>query len=193
MILKTCGPVRQMFWGDLLLVGCCAFYLLWWIVAFRPVNPVKGSRSGWLLIPALILGVAALIMIVRGMNKADAADSFFPTGTVLLAGVIAYVVLLIVTRLAFHRMVTTELFLIVGWTVLTFLEVNALYGAGCVARNGAAGLLAAAVIVAVLSMICYMLYYGLAGRTGYVDGMIPLLLIAGFMAALAVLIARAGK
>lgn len=182
-----------MLWGDILLVGCCAFYLLWWIVAFKPVNAVKGAKSGWLLIPALFLGVAALIMIVWGMNKAVTSDSFFSTGTVLLAGVIAYVVLLVVTRLAFHRMVTTELFLIVGWTVLTFLEVNALYGMDRVARNGAVGLLATAVIVAAVSMVCYMLYYGLNERVGYVDGMIPLLLIAGFMAVLAVLIARAGK
>lgn len=181
----------QLFWGDILLVGCCVFYLLWWILAFKPSGAVKGLRSGWLLIPAFILGTAAVVLIVQGASGVDAARSFFSGGTLLLAGAVSYIVLLIVTRLAFHRQVTTELILIVGWTVLVVLESNALYGLGTVTRNGAVCLFAAAVIAAALSMICYVLYYGLADWPGYVDGMIPLILVAVFMAALAVLIARA--
>lgn len=179
-----------LFWGDLLLVGCCVFYLLWWVLAFKPTGAVKGMRSGWLLIPAFLLGCAAVILIARGIGLANGADSFFSTGTVLLAGVLSYIVLLAVTWFAFHRQVTTELFLIVGWAVLVFLEVNALYGLGIVPRNGAVILFAAAVIVALVSMVCYVLYYGLDDRAGYVDGMIPLLLAGAFMAVLAVLIAR---
>lgn len=195
MIFASGAPARQMFWGDLLLAGCCGFYLLWWILAFRPTGAVKGMRSGWLLIPALLLGIAAVILIVRGAGGAGAtvAGSFFSAGTVLLAGAVSYAVLLLVTRLVFHRQVTTELFLIVGWTALAFLEGNALYGLGAVSRNGAIGLFAAAVIVAALSMVCYMLYYGLGDRAGYADGMIPLVLAAVYMVALAVFIARAGN
>ena len=76
---------------------------------------------------------------------------------------------------------------------MVFLEVNALYGLGIVPRNGAVILFAAAVIVALVSMVCYVLYYGLDDRAGYVDGMIPLLLAGAFMAVLAVLIARSGR
>ncbi len=184
------GPARQMFWGDILLVGCCVFYLLWWILAFRPTGAVKGMRSGWLLIPAFLLGCASAVLIVRGAVGGNGANRFFSAGTVLLAGVVSYAALLLLTRFALHRQVTTELFLIVGWTVLTALEVNALYGLGAVARSGAAVLLAAAVMAALVSMVCYVLYYGLDDRAGYVDGMIPLLLAGAFMAVLAALIAR---
>lgn len=192
MIFETGGSARQMFRGDLLLVGCCIFYLLWWVLAFKPTGAVKGLRSGWLLIPALLLGCAAVLLIIRGANGADTVSSFFSSGIVLIAAAVFYALLLIVTRLAFHRQVTTELFLIVGWTALAFLESNALYGLGIVARSGALVLFTAAVIVAALSMICYVLYYGLDDRAGYVDGMIPLLLAGVYMAALAVLIWRAG-
>ncbi len=192
MFAETNGAARQLFWGDILLVGCCAFYLLWWVLAFKPAGAVKGLRSGWLLFPALILGVAGLVMIVKGSGRAAAADSFFSAGTALLAGAVSYAVLLVVTRLVFRRQVTTELFLIVGWTVLAFVEINALYGLGVLTRGAAAGFFAAAVTAAAVSMVCYVLYYGLDSRAGYVDGMIPLLLTAAFMAVLAGLIARTG-
>ncbi len=188
----TGGPARQMLWGDVLLVGCCVFYLLWWALAFKPAGAVKGMKSGWLLIPAFLLGTTAVVMIVRGAGKADAADRFFSPWAVLLAGAVSYAVLLLVTWAVFHRQVTTELFLIVGWTALIFLEVNALYGLEIVSRSGAAALFAAAVAAALVSMVCYVLYYGLGARAGYVDGMIPLILAAVFMAALAALIVRAG-
>ncbi len=190
MIFETGNPARKMFWGDIWLTGCCIFYLLWWILAFRPAGAVKGIKSGWLLIPALILGVAAAVMIIRGAAGADTDGSFFSSEIILAAGAVSYMILLIATQFIFHRQVTSELFLIVAWTGLAFLEINALYALGFLAWNKAVVLFAAAVIAAALSMICYMLYYDLSGWAGYVDGMIPLLLVAVFMAALAVLIVR---
>ncbi len=190
MIFDAGSSPRQMFWGDILLAGCCAFYLLWWILAFKPADPVKGMKSGWLLIPAFILGLAAGIMIIRGANSAELSGSFFSGRVLLASGIAAYIVLLLVTGLALHRQVTTELILIVGWTVLAFYEINAVYGLGIIARGAAVALFIAAVITAALSMICYMLYYGLESRTGYFDGMVPLILIAAFMAVMAVLTFR---
>ncbi len=180
-----------MLWGNLLLAGCCAFYLLWWILAFKPTGAVKGIKSGWLLIPAAVLGIAAAVMIIKGANGADAVDSFFSAGAVLLTAVLSYIALLAVTQIAFHRQVTTELLLIICWTALVFLESNALYGMEIISGNVTVVLFAAALLVAVLSMVCYILYYGLGDRAGYIDGMIPLISAAGYMAALSLLIARA--
>ncbi len=192
MSFGTDSPLRQIFTGNMMLVVCCAFYLLWWILAFRPEGAIKGFRSGWLLLPAFAFGVAAVVMIVRGNGMVSADVSLFSSKTVIIAGIAVYIALLIVTGLAFHRQVTTELFLIVGWTVLVFLETDAVYGAGAVSHGTALWLLAAAVIAAAVSMVCYLLYYGLSGTAGYIDGMIPLVLTAVFMAALSVMIARAG-
>ncbi len=182
-----------MFWGDVLLTGCCAFYLLWWVLAFKPTGAVTGMRSGWLLIPALLLGCAAVFLIVRGALAAPAAETFFSPGKILAGGVIAYVALLLVTLLAFHRQVTTELVLIVGWTVIAVLECDALFGMGLLPRGATIGLFAAALVAAALSMVCYVLYYDLVDWAGYVDGMVPLLLVAVYMAALAVWLALVGR
>lgn len=106
---------------------CCAFYLAWWIIAFRPDDLIKGLRSGWLLLPAAVAGFTGVYYIVRGTGMADASAGLISSKYLLSGGIIAYFLLLAVTYLVFHRMVTTELALIVGWTVLTIMEVSNLY------------------------------------------------------------------
>ncbi len=58
---------KQMLWGNGLLVVCCGFYLLWWILAFKPAGAIKGIRSGWLLVPAFVFGMAAVYLILRSV------------------------------------------------------------------------------------------------------------------------------
>ncbi len=193
MIFEANHPASQMLWGNLLLVACCVFYLLWWVLAFKPTGAIKGFKSGWLLIPAVILGIAAVVLIIKGSTSLPTVRSFFSPGVVLVAAIAAYIALLAVTQIAFHRQVTTELFLIVGWTALVLLEGNALYGAEIITQNSALILFAAATLIALLSMVCYLLYYGLGTWAGYVDGMIPLLLVAIYMALLSIVIAHGGS
>ena len=173
---------RQMLTGNLLLVGCCAFYLAWWLIAFKPESAIKGMKSGWLLIPAFLFGLAAVIQIVRGSNV-DGQTALLSRTAVLVGGVIAYVVLLAATSIILKRQVTTELFLIMGWTVLMFLEVNGLFALGQYSRGMSIGFLVATVIAVIVSLICYLLYYSLDSVKGYIDGTIPLLLVAVMMIA----------
>ncbi|MCD7801467.1 MAG: hypothetical protein LUH09_00920 [Clostridiales bacterium] len=168
---------RQMLIGNLLLVGCCVFYLAWWLVAFKPEGAIKGMKSGWLLIPAFLFGIAAVVQIVRGSNV-DSQTVLFSGTAVAVGGVVAYIVLLAASSMILKRQVTTELFLIVGWTVLMFLEVNGLFALGQYSKPAAVIVLVIAVIAAIISLICYLLYYNLDSVKGYVDGMIPLLLVA---------------
>ncbi len=177
---------RQMLIGNLLLIACCVCYLLWWILAFKPEGAIKGMRSGWLLVPAFVFGIAAIIAIVIGSNGVKAEDRLIPTLAILLVGLAAYVILLIATWIVLKRPVTTELLLIVGWTVLTYLEINALYGLGNFSRAAAITFFVIVAVAAVVGLICYLLYYGLDVRTGYIDGMIPLLLFMGMMVALSI-------
>ncbi|MCD8079762.1 MAG: hypothetical protein LUF04_04910 [Bacteroides sp.] len=175
--------------GNLLLVGCCVFYLAWWLIAFKPKSAIKGMKSGWLLIPAFLFGLAAVIQIVRGSNV-DGQTALLSRTVVLVGGVIAYVVLLAASSIILKRQVTTELFLIVGWTVLMFLEVNGLFALGQYSRGVSIGFLVVTVVAAIISLVCYLLYYNLDSVKGYVDGMIPLLLVAVMMIAVTVSVIR---
>lgn len=179
-------PTRQMLVGNLALVGCCFFYLLWWLLAFRPVGPIKGMRTGWLLVPAVVAGAAALVLIIRGASSAHVTDRLLPTVPLLVAGVVLYVVLAVATRVALDRPVTTELFLIIGWAVLVSYEVSTLRGSGALGPGPAIGFLTTVLVALVVSLVCYVLYYRLGEVAGYAVGMVPLASAAVVMGALSV-------
>lgn len=181
---------RQIFLANLLVVVCCAFYLAWWILAFKPVNPIKGIKTGWLLIPAFAAGIAAVVFAVGGLGTAAVYPGLLPSGWVLWGGILAYVVLLAVTRFLLHRPVTTELFLIVGWAMLALSEVSTLFGDSALSHNAA---IIFAVIIAVGTMvclICYVLYYKLSATAGFIDGMVPLIMAALVMAGMDLVLLR---
>ncbi len=178
------SQTRQMLTGNLLLIVCCIFYLLWWLVAFKPTGAIKGMKSGWLLIPAFLFGAAAVIWIARGSAAAKVHAALLPRSTILIGGIVAYVLLLAATYLLLKRPVTTELFLIVGWVVLLLLELNALYGLGYCSKSIAVVFLIVILTAAIISLICYLLYYGLDSKLSYIDGAVPLLLVSVVTAAI---------
>ena len=194
---------RQIFIGDVLFVVCCAFYLAWWVLAFRPVgaaggigsSPAGELQTGWLLIPASFAGLWGVILIIWGVAMRKREVRLIPGLYILLGGVAAYFILLAVTALLFKRPATSELILITGFCMLMLAEVNALYGSGVFSRDTSVGLFILIGAVTVISLICYVLYFPLNGRSalaGYVDGMIPLLLAGLTTAGLAVAIAVRG-
>ncbi len=180
MLSNLDTPTKLIFWGNILLIVCCVFYLLWWVIAFHPTGGIRGFRSGWLLIPAAICGILAAVLAIRG--GCDGSITMpYPRAAILIGGIAVYIILLIGTYLLLHRQVTTELFLIVAWVALMFLEMGALWGLGHFSTVTTVVLLVISIAVAVVSLICYLMYYDLDGMRGYIDGMIPLILIALMM------------
>jgi hypothetical protein len=179
--------VSRMLAGNILFVVCGGVYLGWWVFCFRPVDPIKGMKTGWLLIPAALAGLAGVVCLILGESGVG-SGAMFRNIFVLPAGIVAYVILFVITRYAFDRQVTSELFLIVIWGLLAVAEVNALYGLGLVPRPVSYVLFAVVTAVIVISMVCYVLYYRLSERASYIDGMGPLVLTGLFMAGMAVFI-----
>ncbi len=173
---------RQMLIGNLLLVGCCVFYLAWWIIAFKPTGAIKGMKSGWLLIGAFLCGLAGVILVVKGSN-AEGLTALLPRKAVIVCGLIIYLALVAVTSTLLKRQITTELLLIVGWAVLMFLEINGLFAWEEISQTVSIVLMIITIIFAIISLVCYLLYYNLDKSKGYVDGMIPLILAAVMMIA----------
>ncbi len=172
---------RQILIANMLLMGCCIFYIIWWILAFRPVNPIKGTKSGWLLLPAFILGVIAVVMIVQ----CKSGDQLLFSNNVMVAGsIVVYIVLAALTRMFMHRPITTELILIVGWLALMFKEVNTLYSLNCYSKILSIIVLIVCIVMFFISLVCYVMYYDLDVVKGYVDGMIPLILVVIMMIAI---------
>ncbi|MCD8316811.1 MAG: hypothetical protein LUB61_05370 [Eggerthellaceae bacterium] len=180
MAARLDRPTRQMITGNLMLVGCCIFYLLWWLIAFNPESAITGIASGWLLIPAVILGVLSIIWILMGAWNLSGRKTLYSNLAIAIGGLVFYIIMLFGTLLLLNRQVTEELFLIIGWLVLVFIELNALYSYGHYSKTATIILLVIMCIATVVSLVCYILYYDLDPVTGYVDGIIPLALL-GFM------------
>ena len=159
--------------GNIKLLFCFAFYLAWWIVGFNPWRPIRGLKSGWLLIPAVILGVLALCDIWQGL---DFSHGLIPGTAIVLGGIACYVVLLFISSRKLYRPVTSELFIIVLWATVALLEINTLVVLGSIAPWLGWILAALCLVGATVSIVCYLAFYAFDGMAAFVDGAIPLVL-----------------
>lgn len=167
--------------GCVKLVICFVFYLIWWVVGFNPKRPIRGLKSGWLLIPAGIFGVWALVEIFMGL------DFNGPISGIGLAifGVVAFVVLLAITTGPLKRPLTLELPLIVLWATVALLALNSLMALHAIAPEIGWTLMALCIACTAASLVCYQLFYGLDETKAFIVGAIPLLLAAVMTAIIA--------
>ncbi|MBR2561450.1 MAG: hypothetical protein IKE31_04785 [Eubacterium sp.] len=170
--------------GHILLVLCCLFYLFWWCVAFRP--GYTGARvsglPGILLLITAAAGLSGIVISVIGINGPTVRKGFVPTGYILIAGIIIYFGLLIITRLILHRQVTTELFLIVGWLAVELISFQTAYRMEGISVKSLLILCVLAFAAALVSLFFYLQYYQVNEARGYIYGMIPLITEALCMA-----------
>ena len=176
--------------GQMLLIMCCAVYLIWWYRGFRPNTNVSrvGGVNGLLLLVTAALGIAGLIfslMPVPALTEPPVpalTEPPVPAAIIVAAGAVGYFVLLLVTKVIFHRVVTSELFLITGWTVLEMTVLVRLRAGEII---GPAGFLVMCAVIAaafVISMILYVAYYKMEEMKAFYAAMVPLVTEAAAMA-----------
>lgn len=169
---------NKMMYGQILLIICFLFYLIWWYRGFRPgvdVSRVKGL-NGLLLAITAITGIIGVALSLTGSVP---TTPMIPASVILVTGIIAYIVLLLVTRFLLNRVVTSELLLIVAWTMLEVWVVNCLDGTGLL-PGAMFGIMIAVLALAFLgSMVCYVLYYKIEEKAAFYVAMV--LLIAGIV------------
>jgi len=175
------APLWEIFAGNLLLLFCSLFYLVWWVVSFRP-NSSGGSAGVFYITAAFITGVAAIALMSGGINSLSQDSKSLPVRFILLGSAALFLVLLLVTAIAFHRIVTSELIIIHIWAALELSVVAVLYGTGRFGSGRAATLAVLVGIATVIGLICYVLYYRLDGTASYWNGMVPLMMDAFVMA-----------
>ena len=176
--------MRRILTGQTLLVLCCVFYLIWWYRGYRP-GAVSGRVSGIngiLLLITAVLGAAGLTFSLMQL-PVIAAPKINPM-VIVIVGIISYVVLLLITRYGFHRIVTTELILIVGWTVLEMTVINRLSAAGGLSDRGFAVMCIVIAAAFLISMVLYVAYYRMEEMKAFYAAMVPLVTEASAMVVL---------
>ena len=112
--LRRMYCMNRIITGQILLILCCAVYLVWWYRGFRPgINVSRASGlNGVLLAVTAILGIAGAALSLLH-DEAPAPWKIAPF-YIIISGIAGYIVLLVVTRYIFKRVVTSELFLIIS-------------------------------------------------------------------------------
>ena len=168
--------------GQCLLILCCVFYLIWWYRGFRPgitVNRV-GGVNGVLLLVTAVLGLAGVSFSLLSITDTEVSLRFSPA-FILFGGIMIYVLLLLVTKYAFHRIVTSELLLIVVWTMLETAVVNWLNSAGYLTGYRLAFMVIVLMAAFVISIILYVAYYRMEEMKAFYAAMVPLVTEAAAM------------
>jgi hypothetical protein len=179
------APLWEIFAGNLLLLFCILFYLAWWVVTYR-----QNSSGGLYITAALITGFAAIAMMYSGINSLSRDSKGLQVSYILLGCAALFLVMLLVTVIAFHRAVTSELIIIHIWTALELSAVAVLFGTGRFGAGRAVILAILAGIATAVSLICYVLHYRLDETASYWNGIVTLtadaFVIAVFLVVLAV-------
>lgn len=182
MFFQNFTPSRwEVFSGNLLLLLCSLFYLIWWVVTFRPGS--SGGPVGALCITvAFITGIAAIALLSVGISSLSNDSTGLPVRFILIGAAVLFVVLLVVTTVVFHRQVTSELIIIHIWAALEFSAIAVLHGTGRFGLGTAVTMAVLVGIATIVGVICYVLYYRLEGMSSYRVGIVPLATDAFVMA-----------
>ncbi|MBN2160555.1 MAG: hypothetical protein JW807_14280 [Spirochaetes bacterium] len=183
-------PLWEIFGGNLLLLICSLFYLAWWGVSFRPNSP-GGPAGPFLILAAFITGCAGIGLMAAGISQLAGDSKALPVRFIVAGGFALFILLLLVTYIGFHRIVTSELLIIHLWAALELSAVAVLYGTGRFGAGRAAALAALVGIVTVIGLISYVLYYRLDDVARYRIGMVPLGVDAAVIAVFLVLLSTA--
>lgn len=163
--------------GQILLVACSVFYLIWWTVVFAPDGRTPRPSGALFLAGAAFAGLGGLVLLVAGivtlLGRAPASTAL-TVGGVLVGGILAGAALIALTAGPLQRPLTSELPLIVTWATVQLATCAALAGAGHLAAPAASGWIAIVVVATLIGLGCYLAYYRLDPVPSYWVGMVPL-------------------
>ena len=168
--------MRRLVTGQLLLMVCFVFYLVWWYRGFRPgiaVNRVRGL-NGILLALTAAFGVGGIAITLLADNTSTEGLLKISPATLIIAGIAVYIGLLLITKLIFHRIVTSELLLIVAWTMLEVWVMDVLNVMGNLSDARFAVMSAVLAAAFIVSVVLYVAYYRMEEMKAFYAAMVPL-------------------
>ena len=175
-------PLWEIFGGNLLMFVTLVFYIAWWTVSFGPNGGDKTAGAGIFLGAALFTGVAAIMTMYLGINSLPRPGKGIPVMYILIGAAAFYVIFLAVTKIAFQRIVTSELLLIIVWAALEWSTIAVLQASGRFGMWKALTLAALVLLATGAGMVCYVLHYRLDEPSRFWNGLIPLIADAGVVA-----------
>lgn len=167
--------MKQLIIGQCLLILTCIFYLFFWYLGYRPGTSVNRGQgvTGFFLLMIVISGIAGITLSLKATEATRqlAISQLF----IIIGGIAAYIILMLITKYGFDRFVTTELFLIVGWTMLEASILNRLAGSGILFGAKLICMIGVIAFAFVISMVLYVAYYRMEDMKAFYAAMVPLI------------------
>jgi hypothetical protein len=185
-------PLWEFFGGNLLMFVAIVFYIAWWTVSFWPNGNGKGTGAGLFIIITLFAGVAAIAIMSIGISSLPQVRKGFLAAYILPGAAAFFIILLAVTKIGFHRAVTSELLLITVWAAVEWSAIAVLHGNDRFSLGKALALAALVALATAVGIICYILHYRLDETSQFWNGLIPLIADAGVVAVLLAVLALSG-
>lgn len=178
--------MKNIKWGQGLLIACCLLYIVWWALTFKPDTDISGTYVIRMILLALtaICGLGGIILSIKGSRSMPPENPLMKTRTILISGIVLYFLMLLLTYVVQKRPVTTELVLIVAGVTLECYVLNTVQGNGYISQNHFFLLTGILLATLFMSMCCYKLYYDLSPKTAFYSAMLPQAMFAAFMAIL---------
>ena len=173
------APLWGTFIGNLLFFFTSVFYILWWTAVNR--SDSGGNGAGIFLAGACFTGIAAIVILAGCMNALSREGKGLPVRYILLGCALLFFVLLALTRIAFDRIVTSELMIICVWAAVEWSLIAVLQGSGRFGAGRAVTLAALVGLATLVGLVCYVLHYRLDEALRFRNGLIPLAVDAGVM------------
>lgn len=180
--------MRHILTGQTLLIVCCIFYMIWWYRGYQPNVEVDriGGLNGCLLLITTVLGVSGILFSL--MPTPETVGTKYRQMYIIVGGIAAYIILMMITKYIFGRIVTSELFLIVGWTMLELSLLNRLSGSGLLSGTKLLIVYVSIALAFIISMVLYVAYYRMEDNAAFYSAMVPLVTEAVSMGVLIMMI-----
>ncbi len=172
-------PLWEIFGGNLLMIVAIVFYIVWWTTS---KGDVTAAGTGFFIAATLFAGVAAIAVMSLGITSLSQDGKGFPGMYIFIGWVALFIILLAVTKIAFHRVVTSELFFITIWAALEWAAIAVVQGSGRFGMKQALALAALVALATVAGVVCYILHYTLDETARFWNGLIPLIVDEGVVA-----------
>ncbi len=176
-------PLWQVFGGNLLMLVTIMFYIAWWTVTFRPNRTGRSVGAAFFIASAFLAGLAAVMIMFAGIGSLSRAIVGYPVVSILLGAAVIYIILLAVTRIAFRRPVTAELLLITVWAALEGSVIAVLQGSKRFGMGQVWTLATLVTLATGIGLISYLLHYRIEEGARFWNGLMPLIVDAGVVAA----------
>jgi hypothetical protein len=176
--------------GHFLFALSGASYSLFWIWNDSYIVNSNQKAAGIFIAVSFVAGILALFFLISSTSflSQSAEEGKLKLIYIVIFSVLFFILSLIITTAFFHRMITSELFLVMLWFAIEACVITVLNQNNLLSNTQSILSYIMVIIALAVSLYCYTVHYILDGFARFINGLIPYLAISVIMLIIGVLL-----